>query len=390
MKLGIWLETNYSSENNKLFCLDIYSLIINRLSEEYEIYFIGKKKDNLNAQKYELNNYQQFYEIEPYESLVSLCLNYRSYIRRNKSILDTFVKDMDSLLIMTPSPISIELIKLAILNNKNIVLLVRQDTRSVIPQRFSGVKKIMSTIMANYLESSVENLTKRHQLKVLALGPVLAERYGKFTRRTKPFASSRYRKKDVIKPEQINDIDLNSKLRLLFVGRLEINKGIKELLLAIHRLNHIDYELTIIGDGSYRKDAEVLVSQLDLSEKVVFKGYKPYSEELLDIYRSHDIFILPSYSEGLPQVVLEAMASGCLVFSTPVGSVPKIINHKVNGFLFKPHSVDSLVEVFNELNEVSLKEIRLAALNTAKEYAYENQIKVMKDCIVSNCVLTAQ
>ena len=294
---------------------------------------------------------------------------------------------MDSLLIMTPSPISIELIKLAISHNKNIVLLVRQDTRCVIPQRFSGIKKMMAIIMANYLESSVEKLAKRHQLKVLALGPVLAERYGKFTRRTKPFASSRYRKKDIIDPEQINDIDLNLKLRLLFVGRLEINKGIKELLLAIHRLNHIDYELTIIGDGSYRKDAEVLVSQLDLSEKVVFKGYKPYSEELLDIYRSHDIFILPSYSEGLPQVVLEAMASGCLVFSTPVGSVPKIINHKVNGFLFKPHSVDSLVEVFNELNEVSLKEIRLAALNTAKEYAYENQIKVMKDCILSNCVL---
>ena len=100
----------------------------------------------------------------------------------------------------------------------------------------------------------------------------------------------------------------------------------------------------------------------------------------MNIYREHDIFILPSYSEGLPQVILEAMANGCLVLSTSVGSVPYIIQHGKNGFLFEAKDVNSLKSVLDGLkNHNDIQMIRYNGINTAKMYAFEKQMLVLEN-----------
>ncbi|MEL5892652.1 glycosyltransferase family 4 protein [Bacteroides sp. GD17] len=383
MKLGVYLEANYQFKNGDLYCSDIYTLLLNQLSFEYNLSFLGRITDDIEASlySYKIVKYDKFYKVSTYRNLVCLCCKYLIYRYFNKKILEEFVESSDCLLIMTPSPISIDLIHIAQKYEKPMRLLVRQDTRAVIPQRFNGIKKILATCVANYLEHSVEMLTQKNDLTILALGPSIAKRYCNFTSKCSIFISSRYKINDIVPLSRIGNLSFNNTVNLLFVGRIEINKGLYELIIALSEQDYFNYHLTIVGDGTYKKEMINLVKRINLDNKVTLVGYKTYGEELLNIYRANDIFILPSYSEGLPQVILEAMASGCLVLSTSVGSIPYIINNRKNGVLFNPHSISSLISVFKELvtiDECELYRMRKLGLETARQYAYENQIDVLK------------
>lgn len=114
--------------------------------------------------------------------------------------------------------------------------------------------------------------------------------------------------------------------KLLFVGRLVKSKGVYELLEAakILKEKNFPYILTIIGDGSERGKMENYIKENNLGKKIVMKGKLPY-EETQKEYSKHDIFINPSYSEGLPTTVLEAIANSLIVIATDVGGTSEII-----------------------------------------------------------------
>lgn len=98
------------------------------------------------------------------------------------------------------------------------------------------------------------------------------------------------------------------------------------------------------------------------------------------------MLILPSYSEGLPQVILEAMASGCVVAATKVGGIPSVITHESNGLLFAPHSSQDIVAVLRRLylDSALLENLAKNGLITARQYAFENQFEVLKRALVPN------
>lgn len=108
---------------------------------------------------------------------------------------------------------------------------------------------------------------------------------------------------------------------LLYVGRLDTVKGIPTLLRAVAQLGD-GYHLTIVGDGSRRADYEALADDLGLSATVTFAGYQ---SNVARYYRSSDIFVLPSLSEGLPTVLMEAQACGLPVVSTDVGGARELV-----------------------------------------------------------------
>jgi len=127
--------------------------------------------------------------------------------------------------------------------------------------------------------------------------------------------------------------------RLLAVGRLSGEKGFDVLLRAVRDLVSSGRQVTldIVGAGSEQEALERLIQELDLSNSVFLRGYVPFGEELLSYYRRADIFVLPSRSgEGVPQVLLEAMASGTPVVASAVEGVPYIINDGDNGLLVPP------------------------------------------------------
>lgn len=130
--------------------------------------------------------------------------------------------------------------------------------------------------------------------------------------------------------------------RFLFLGRLEADKGINELLDAFARVHarHPQARLVLCGDGD-RVHVQERAAALGIGDAIEMPGWV-VGEHKAAALRAADVFVLPSYIEGLPVSMLEAMQCGVPVLMTAVGSVPEVIDDGRNGLMVPPGEVDAL------------------------------------------------
>ncbi len=137
---------------------------------------------------------------------------------------------------------------------------------------------------------------------------------------------------------------------LLFVGRLRIRKGVDILLEAckLIRKESIDHTLIIAGDGEHRRALETRVRLLGIGSGVVFLGRCTASQVayLLDRARA---LVVPSFYEGMPLVILEAMEAGLPVIASRISGIPEIVEDGVTGWLTEPGSIEDLATVLAEV-----------------------------------------
>ena len=131
-------------------------------------------------------------------------------------------------------------------------------------------------------------------------------------------------------------------VRLLFVGWVDREKGIGELLEACRRLAASrQFELLLVGEGNLSQAAEEFVAQHRLERFIRFAGWR-MGEELHAAYAQADVFVLPSWSEGLPNALIEAMAAGVACVITGVGSIPDVVHDEESALLIPPRDVVAL------------------------------------------------
>jgi glycosyltransferase involved in cell wall biosynthesis len=172
-------------------------------------------------------------------------------------------------------------------------------------------------------------------------------------------------------------LNTEHKRNLLFLGSIDKRKGIIELLTALTGVNKDYFIFNICGtvtDISVENKFYELVDSM--KDNVVLQGYVS-GEKKNKILNETDILILPSYGEGLPISILEAMASGCSIISTNVGAIPEIIKDKVNGYIIKPGDIESLRERINTLltSKTHLKEVIKENYTYSKQFSIGNFIK---------------
>lgn len=133
------------------------------------------------------------------------------------------------------------------------------------------------------------------------------------------------------------------KKRVLFVGRLEKVKGVPLLVkaFAMAHASHPDATLDIVGDGPARMSIEEQVVASELSDSVRFHGYLDQFA-VARLMESVDTLVLPSFAEGLPVVLMEAMASRIPVVASSIAGIPELIEDGVSGFLVPPGDVGSV------------------------------------------------
>lgn len=126
-------------------------------------------------------------------------------------------------------------------------------------------------------------------------------------------------------------------------GKLDRGKGVYEILSATCLLTdkYPSIKLLFVGDGPERADLEREAGSSLMKGKVIFAGMRRDIERM---YAAMDIFALPSYDEGLPTVLVEAMAMGRSVIATPVGGIPEIVEDGVNGILIPPKNAGAIAE----------------------------------------------
>lgn len=133
--------------------------------------------------------------------------------------------------------------------------------------------------------------------------------------------------------------------RLVCVGRLTGQKGQLLLIEAAGQLRKqgLSFELVLAGDGEMRPEVEALIAQLDLAAHVRITGWLSGAQVRDEIQQSRAM-VLPSFAEGLPVVVMEAMALGRPVISTYIAGIPELVKHGETGWLVPAGDVGALVD----------------------------------------------
>ena len=157
--------------------------------------------------------------------------------------------------------------------------------------------------------------------------------------------------------------------RLLFVGRLVYQKGLDILLPALSELKHLPWELIVVGDGPYRSALEKAALALGISERINFTGWQR-NDNLVRQYQAANIFVFPSRHEGMPNVVLEAMACGLPVIAASIAGNEELITHGKTGLLVPPEDSKTLMEALSALlsNPEQCKQMGLAGRTRVKEH----------------------
>lgn len=144
------------------------------------------------------------------------------------------------------------------------------------------------------------------------------------------------------------------------VGRLSAEKGFDILIQATKKLldDHLDVDLVIAGDGDQRESLTRLIVSLGLQDRVTLLGYRA---DTIALFQAFDVMALSSYREGLPNVILEAMALETPVVSTAIAGIPKVITDRHDGLLLKPGDPEGLARSLTEVLTDSRLGDRLAA-----------------------------
>ncbi|HUQ64677.1 MAG TPA: glycosyltransferase family 4 protein [Flavitalea sp.] len=174
----------------------------------------------------------------------------------------------------------------------------------------------------------------------------------------------------------------NGSLNLLFLGHVTEKKGVFDLLnvLAANREHYKHKVKVTIGGVGEDERLKKTISQNEFNGDVNFAGWVNGNKKA-ELLNSCDVYVLPSYFEGLPISILEAMAYGKPVISTNVGGIPEIVKPGYNGWLFHPGDQEALNNIIREAmdNKELLKQYGNNSLNISKKYTPTSVFQSLND-----------
>lgn len=139
---------------------------------------------------------------------------------------------------------------------------------------------------------------------------------------------------------------VEGKFKILFLARIEKDKGIEEFLYAISDLiNRKKYkiEVDVVGSGGFLENAKAIAKELNILDVVDFKGAIFDKNIIREMYIQSNLYVLPTYHEGFPRTLYEAMIFGTPIITTFVGGIPGIMEDGFNCLKIEPKSVSSIV-----------------------------------------------
>lgn len=176
------------------------------------------------------------------------------------------------------------------------------------------------------------------------------------------------------------------------IGRLSKQKGHIYLIYAAKEIikEFPNVKFLIVGDGELKEELLLEVKKLNLEEKIIFTGFRNDIPEILNVI---DIFVLPSLNEGMPMVLLEAMAAKKPIIATNVGAIPKLIENNKTGFLIELKSEKKIYECIITLLKDSKKSLLFTQNTYGKvkneyslEYMTEKYLNIYKQLFINDII----
>lgn len=317
MRIFAYNDFILTKKEGKIYADDSHILFIkSTCSDHFEDFCLGSRVSPDPGKGHYFFTDQDTHLLElPFYSSVS------DFLRKPSLLLSAFrqlkvqLKKFDIFWITWPHPISF-LILVMVGSKKPVVLFVRQNLEALIKVRYSGVRRSVGIAFAKLVYWYASNF--RTNAMLVTVGKEMFESL------SPDFKKSKFISDSIVSDEVSTGrtYRVGKTLKLLFVGRLEPEKGLADLIRAVDLVNkEIPATLTIVGEGVSRTDSERLVKSLQLTDKITFVGYVPFGKDLFDLYNGHDILMISSFSEGLPKIINEARAFSIPIVSTRVGGI---------------------------------------------------------------------
>lgn len=254
---------------------------------------------------------------------------------------------IDVVWVFGPHPLGMILIALACLRRKRVVLGVRQDTVSYYRVRVTEGRWRSLGAAVRALDGAHRMLGRR--LRTTVVGAPNHRRYGGPRAGLLEMTVSLVRAEDAT---AIPERDWSPPVELLTVGRIDTEKNPMLLIDALAELESSDpghYRLTWVGTGPLAGAVRARATELGVADRLELSGYLPFGADLLDAYRRADGFVHVSLTEGLPQVLVEALAFRLPIVATDVGGVRAALDDGRAGILVPPNDRLALVDAITRL-----------------------------------------
>jgi len=164
-------------------------------------------------------------------------------------------------------------------------------------------------------------------------------------------------------------VQTNAPPRIVFAGRFMPQKNPVKIVETLNKLRDLNWQCVMIGDGPLMADVKQAVTELDLQERFQFPGWLG-GTDVLNWFDKSDILFMPSLSEGLPVVGVEALAKGLAIVASRVGGFVDIVDSGRNGYLLHPDDSKGFSVSLRELlsNADHLVSFRTASLEIAQQF----------------------
>jgi len=324
MRLAVYTDYAYRGDGDgRIFAERAFATFVAGLAPFVDSLVVaGRLNPRPGRSHYELPPAVEFAALPHYESLTRPLGALRA-ASRSLAAFWRLLDGVDAVWVLGPQGLALPFALLAAWRRTKLTLGARQDLPRYVHRRWPGRRWIHLTAVA--LDWAFRRLARRYPIVVV--GPDLAHRYGDAPRLLASSVSL-VRADSIVSTNAARGREYGSRLQALTVGRLETEKNPLLLADVMRSLRRRDprWRLLVCGEGPLRGAMRERLERLGLSEHVELLGYVPFDRGLLDLYRESHAFLHVSWTEGLPQVLLEAFAAGLPTVATAVGGVPESVD----------------------------------------------------------------
>ncbi|MCW2673424.1 MAG: glycosyltransferase family 4 protein [Frankiales bacterium] len=355
LRVAVYTDAVYSRRDGRVWADETFSLFAARLRPDVgRLLLVGRCADG-HASGNRLPDDVELLALPHYPSLASP--RALPPLFRSLRLLWRALDDVDAVWLLGPHPLATAFAVMADLRGRRVVLGVRQDLRAYVRDRRSG----WARPAADLLERAWRGLARRHPVAVV--GPELARQY------------SHAREAFLITVSLVEEHDLapvrpmrREPRRLLSVGRLDPEKNpllLADVLALLHARDP-RWSLVICGDGPLEQQLRQRLAALGVAHVAELRGRLAHAE-LAQVYRDSDALLHVSWTEGFPQVLLEAFAARLPVVATAVGGVAELAAGIA--LLVPPGDAAAAASAVEKLDDLDLREAMvLAGTATARAH----------------------
>jgi glycosyltransferase involved in cell wall biosynthesis len=344
-RLAVYTDYAYTRRDGVVFAERAFALFMTAVLEHAEAgTIVGRLRPSGGQARYPLPATTRFVALPYYPDGSRVASIVKALVSSSRAMWRS-LDSVDTVWVLGPHGLAVPFALLALARGRRLRLGVRQDLRRYARTRHPGRANVHR--IADGLEYIYRLLARRYPLVVVGEG--LARNY-RGSRAVLTTSVSLIRAADIVDPQPpaAEPPTAHERLNILSVGRVDTEKNPLLLIDIVHALVRADsrWRLTVCGEGPLLPALAERVRQEGLADHVDLRGYVPF-DELGGLYRSSDLFLHVSLTEGVPQVLFEAFAAGVPVVATDVGGVRAAVDNAA--VLIAPDSAAQAVEAITAL-----------------------------------------